>query len=730
MAVIYYGEYVGNNHTFRTEYDADNTNFDFMYFETGSPYNVTICKDNVGEEIKTQASATGTRKFYQDGELYNHEPAGSTPFADITSSDVSFTENFYNYIDSQYQQGTARDILKALQDSVDVHKWTLAGTTSYALGDTLIQGELKLNSVTENSTLLYAQNNNPSALYEPASSLEWTLWDTFYPNGSAVMPRATALALLKVNDDIKNHLIDVPDYIKDILKDTIPKDAIVSEDRAFWTVNIDGDRNPIISITVEGKNKALYNNANIWYQSHLKYNWEQNPPTTEWKKLGYNQQPVTYAWNDEYTALNGVGTLDKIRGVIANLGEGEYLRFLFSLAYTETSTGNTRNTAVCYADVSYKGAVEGYGIYPYGYNENDGSTVTITRISTDDVITPFPTGDIDVPEDPLDPNDPTSPIQAVSGVSLLTKSYEMTSTQLKRLGKYLWSTPFTENILDLNQSPIENILSCKVYPFDIPNTQSEEYITIGNVTTDTKGNPLAENTNIVINVGSFNIPTYYSNLYPWGAWIDYKTSISLFLPYIGLMPIDTASYLGKKLTVKYYVDIITGVCKACLYVRGINESANKDVLVDEFAGTIGVDIPITSNNRAQQELTRITSFANAGASLITGNYLGAVTNAFTGFVRPKDQIGHAGSCSPTCDMMTTHDVFIVISRPKVTYAGNYGHVNGFPCYNAYTLNNLKGFTRCVNVDLRDIVATAREKDEIKAQLESGIYISPQYSEVE
>lgn len=730
MAIIQSGRYYNSGYWERVEYEEESSNYTFIH-NAGDPYTGVLVYDNIGNETLIYPELHGTRRQYENEHLIHEESASYSRGSLVVRNDVSITSDVATYLNREYGGNAGNDILKALKDSVELHKYTESHFTTYAGGDFHQIRFFNLNGkalIEESDRNWYINTTSGLGNFEPGVSLSWTVWNIASPN--ARMPRATAYALLNVNDDIDKGLIDVPDYIKPIFKDTLPKAGITDPNRAHWTVNIDGSQNPIVSITCRGNNEDLYNNASIHYTSYLKGVF--HTASTDVSETNYYQQPITFSWNEQYNALGGVGVIDKIKGLIGNLtGNVEKIDFTFSLHYTNAETGKSIATSICYARVGLDGSCSEYGIYKESglSNPDDGSTVTITRVNTDDIPSPFDPGEIDIPEDPLNPDDPQKPIQAVSGVSLLTKSYEMSARNLKKLGAFLWSTPFTENILDLNQSPIENILSCKVFPFNIPDVGSEQLIKIGNVTTDTPGNPLAENTNIVLNIGSFHVPTYYKNKHPWAEWLDVKTSISIFLPYIGLMPINTENYYGKTLNVKYYVDLLTGVCKAVIYVDG--------VLCDEFAGSMGVDIPITSNNRAQQELTRITSFASAGLgianTLATGNpvpLVGAAQNIFNGFVRPKDQIGHSGSCSPTCDMMTTHDVFIVISRPKVKYPANYGHVFGFPCYASYTLNNLKGFTRCVNVDVSNLPCTEKEKEEIKNLLEEGIYISPQYQNQE
>ena len=337
-----------------------------------------------------------------------------------------------------------------------------------------------------------------------------------------------------------------------------------------------------------------------------------------------------------------------------------------------------------------------YGIWQT--EMNDGSTVTITNKDTDDVLQDF--------TDEYDNIDTTN--YAVSGLSIFTKTQVMSVPRLKQLGTYLWSKTFVDDIFNVNQDPISNIVSLKVFPFTI-NGGADAPVYLGNVNTGIMGNPVGENTNFIIDVGTFKIEKKYNN------WLDYSlTAINIFLPMCGFFPLDTNIYMDKTINVKYYIDIITGVCKAVVYANNIP--------CQEFGGQIGFDISISASTRAQNELTQINAALGGVGSIASKDLGGLFSSAQSALFRPNDNIRSVGSSSPTCNMMTTHDCFLVIQRPVVQYPSNYGHVFGYPCNLKCTLNNLHGFTKCKNVDLSGVPCTEEEKDLLKRYLEDGIII--------
>ena len=156
-----------------------------------------------------------------------------------------------------------------------------------------------------------------------------------------------------------------------------------------------------------------------------------------------------------------------------------------------------------------------------------------------------------------DDSDDTSPEEGLSVDNLLTTSYALTETRLRQLSGFLWSADFIDNIKLLNNSPIENIISCKRIPFDINGT--DESIVLGNVDTGVHGNKI--DTGHSFTIGSASVSKKYNN------FLDYSpyTNIWIFLPFIGMRQLDTDKYMGRTLKVVYKVDIVTGSCCACIY---------------------------------------------------------------------------------------------------------------------------------------------------------------------
>ena len=341
-------------------------------------------------------------------------------------------------------------------------------------------------------------------------------------------------------------------------------------------------------------------------------------------------------------------------------------------------------------------------------SEDDGSTLTIVdngkTPSGEDA--PDPDKD-DAYENHKDEEDENLPDTANNSIGVLTSTYKMTRDRLSQLGAFLWSGNIFDSFSLVNSNPIENIISCKDIPFSIGGG-ADNIIKLGNVDTGVNGEKV--NTNFSeITIGSITIPKKYNNFLDLAPY----TKVTIYLPYIGFKEIDVTLVMGKTITVKYAVDVITGGCVAEIF-------CNKTRLY-EFSGQVGIDIPITASNRSQVEAGYISNAVSGGADLITGDVLGAsetmLSSAFS-----KYHYSSTSAPSPSCVASLNRTCYVVIDRPTYDNLKVFNHTRGRMCNLSKKIGNLKGYTICdSHIDLSGIVATDAEKDEIIKILSSGFF---------
>ena len=321
----------------------------------------------------------------------------------------------------------------------------------------------------------------------------------------------------------------------------------------------------------------------------------------------------------------------------------------------------------------------------------------------------------------------TGGTDSVNGSALLTTSYSLTVSEAHSFGSWLWSSTLIDNIHLVNNNPIENIVSCKLFPFSVGGTETQ--VQIGNVTSNVTGQKLAENVarTFVLNGGNpITVPRYYSRSDVYGgkyAYLDNSpfTSCRIYLPYLGIKELDASEVLGKNLYIKYYVDLVTGMCRAVI------QTDKRSIYI--FDGQIGQDVPITASNRAQVEVGYITGGLQSATQIamgaMTGNVFGVISG-INGAINTATNQYHSetkGTPTPCNSRFDSQIAYIIIDRPDLpNIPSKFAHQNGRICNKTLTISNLTGYTELDNtVDLSGIQCTSTERSELLSILSSGFY---------
>lgn len=329
-----------------------------------------------------------------------------------------------------------------------------------------------------------------------------------------------------------------------------------------------------------------------------------------------------------------------------------------------------------------------------------------------------------------DPNKYTDKVDLVkptlTTTGIFNRTFAMNSTQIKKLADYLWNadeTVFDEIVKGLSLmggNPIDGLIDLRLYPFDVSDKTStgvSQSIVVGR--TDTKVIGIQINDyNAVLDLGSCTFYPYFGN------FLDYEpfTTASLYIPYVGIVPISTADFMGQTISCKMVVDITTGSCTAIVFANNIPMIYKN--------GNIGVEIPMTGTNSAEYA-SRIAGGLTAGTTDIA---LGAASKNVGQVVSGVGQIADsalsvnntmyntAGSSSPACGLWQPQNCYFIIQRPVTIIPDSYGHNVGYACNYQANLSSLSGFTCCYNTDVNTLYATEEEKAEIVRLLGQGVYL--------
>ena len=300
--------------------------------------------------------------------------------------------------------------------------------------------------------------------------------------------------------------------------------------------------------------------------------------------------------------------------------------------------------------------------------------------------------------------------------NVLTKTYAMTAGRLRSLGAFLWGNDFVSLIKQVNNSPIENIISIKAFPFAMAGTDEEIYV--GNCPSGVTGSLLPANYNPRYDVGEITLEGVYHS------FLDYSpyTKATLYLPFAGALEIDLSNNIGKKLKVEYCPDLITGIASANVYIDG--------VLTYVRSVEMGVDIPLSATNAGQVAGARGANLASTaimvGATVASEGalapMLAGVAGAGLSAMTSKVSVGTTGAGSPSCWASMPRTCYLVYDRPNYQELAMFNHTFGRVCNLSKQIGSVRGFTTISNIDLSNIaIATDAEQDELKQILSSGFY---------
>lgn len=356
------------------------------------------------------------------------------------------------------------------------------------------------------------------------------------------------------------------------------------------------------------------------------------------------------------------------------------------------------------------------------YNGNEQIIPTEITPSTPDNPHP-PAPPTDDTSNPVNPNDIVVP------TANMVKYYVLNSSDLQSIGAYLWNSEdsiYNAIIKDLElmgSNPLDAIISVKAYPLDITkfNTLSPATfnIGIGRATIgDLKAHTIIQ-TKPLINVCSFTLERNYNDFMDFSPYTTY----SIYLPYVGIIPLDTQGIYGKTIKVQLAIDIITGGGE---YIISIG-----DAPIRYEPCQIAVDISLSAIDNRERVNNIIsalsgTATATLGASLLGGNPL-AIASATVGGIANtavsdalSNNIKNNGQGGSILNFINPQQVYLIKSHVPYQEPSNYNIQYGYCCNRYGAISKIQGKVWVENPNLDIVPCTESERNELKELLESGV----------
>jgi len=345
--------------------------------------------------------------------------------------------------------------------------------------------------------------------------------------------------------------------------------------------------------------------------------------------------------------------------------------------------------------------------------------------------------------------------------NMFTTMYAMKPEQVEGLAQYLiqkaddytgTDKTFMEKLLDdlgfQTGVVTDAIIDMTVYPFDIDNVcayVTTHYLKLGFGADSTTGNlgvfhfPTSDLHKVTwLNTGELTIPpsgsgsvNFDSKITRFNDFRDYPPyrTFEMYIPYVGLVPIDQRKLYGKNIRLKYIIDFYSGNATAILLsIDGSDVS-----VVETWDCIMGVHQAVGTTN-----WTEYASRMNASKSQVTKTGLSLPTSL------AKDPMGAIGGVlDATRNQATTEGIFtgnvngtnssmgnyfmpqywyIIDYKQETSVTGNLSSLKGRASNTSGAISSFSGFLQVSDVDLICPQATDAEKAKIISLLESGVRI--------
>lgn len=337
----------------------------------------------------------------------------------------------------------------------------------------------------------------------------------------------------------------------------------------------------------------------------------------------------------------------------------------------------------------------------------DTSTATQTLLQT---IVDLLTTPTDNPPDTGDGDTPTI-VPPVGQASSLFAIYNPTQAELNQFGGWLWSSNFVDQLLKLFNDPMQSIIGLHKI-FAPPTISGTSTIHVGyldsGVSSKTVGAQYTD-----INCGSVKLSEQFGNVF------DYSdTDVRLYLPFIGIVPLDVMDVMRGTVSVIYHVDVITG---ACLAEVRVTRDASGGTLY-QYAGDAAVRYPISSGSYMGVVSGVLGVVGGIASGIMSGGAtLPLMAGAAGAMAGAKTHVQHSGSFAGNAGAMGAKKPYLILERPQTAIAKNYKGYQGVGANVVQSVGDMSGYFKMTDVRLNSVTgASDTELESIRATLEQGV----------
>lgn len=336
-------------------------------------------------------------------------------------------------------------------------------------------------------------------------------------------------------------------------------------------------------------------------------------------------------------------------------------------------------------------------------------------------------------------------------VSPFCNVYVMGLTALQEVANAFYTDDQTlltniKNGLELfGANPYEAIIGLSAFPCDVTElvgTSGQQYVYFGSyqkTLTNTVYKVINREAKY-INAGNVYLAPIFKNFRDFEPW----TELHVYLPFCGWQKLDIASYIGKNVNIRYYIDIMTRSGVVVLIADG--------VMMDYFTtGEIGIELPIAGQNLSRYANDTLNALLQAGGGTVggaisgamvgsavpgIGTAVGAVGGALLGGGfgltkgafdmsqkgKPKDHNMTKGNFSGGCGCYMPYYVTFRFTVHDVIEPENLNALYGKPSSYGGRLGNLSGFAKIDTIKMNTSGMSDSNITEVVNLVKEGIFL--------
>lgn len=229
-------------------------------------------------------------------------------------------------------------------------------------------------------------------------------------------------------------------------------------------------------------------------------------------------------------------------------------------------------------------------------------------------------------------------------------------------------------------------------------------------------------------VNNINPPKTVASMYlqpAYNDWRQYMANYYLYLPFIGVIPLDSAKYVNHEFSIDLLFDVRTGNLKYNL--------KSDDVVLESHEGCIRVNMPVTASSpyaAAHAKIGGVTETVNSSIGAIlsakSGNVMGVINGVegtakgIMDIVKPVQQTANGGF-TPSTSIYDSLHIYLITETPEIYYGDGIESRYGYPDNRFISIGSCSGYVEIADVEL-NTSATESEQEEIKSLLMGGIVV--------